>query len=108
MLLGLLPNRFERQVQVSRFQDFEPRCGHSNSLSRAIHALVAAGLGQLDLAALYFREAAAIDLEDTTAGIAGGVRIVALGGLWQAAILRFRLLGPAVPRGSHAPSDRQA
>ena len=41
------------------------------------------------LAERYFRETAATDLEDTTAGIAGGVRIAALGGLWQAAVLGF-------------------
>lgn len=89
MLLALLPERFERSVQAANFSYYEPRCGHGSSLSRSMHALVAARLGQLEVAERYFRETAATDLDDTTGGVAGGVRIAALGGLWQAAVLGF-------------------
>jgi trehalose/maltose hydrolase-like predicted phosphorylase len=88
-LLALLPERFGRDIQAANFDYYEPRCGHGSSLSRSMHALVAARLGRLGPAERYFREAAAIDLEDTSGGVAGGVRIAALGGLWQAAVLGF-------------------
>jgi trehalose/maltose hydrolase-like predicted phosphorylase len=89
MLLALLPDRFEPAAQAANFHYYEPRCGHGSSLSRAMHALVAARIGELDLAERYFRETAAIDLEDTTGTEDVGVHIAALGGLWQAAILGF-------------------
>ena len=68
---------------------YEPRCGHGSSLSRGMHALVAARLGEMDLATRYFQETAATDLADTSNGSAGGVHIAALGGLWQAAVFGF-------------------
>jgi trehalose/maltose hydrolase-like predicted phosphorylase len=93
MLQALLPERLDSRAHATNFRYYEPRCGHGSSLSRAMHAIVAARLGDLQTAERYFRETAATDLEDTTAGIAGGVRIAALGGLWQAAILGFAGLG---------------
>ena len=71
------------------FRYYEPRCGHGSSLSRSMHAIVAARLGDVALAEQYFHETAATDLSDTRGGSAGGVRIAALGGLWQAAVFGF-------------------
>jgi kojibiose phosphorylase len=65
---------------------YEPRCDHASSLSPAIHALVAARLGKLDLARRYVDRAAAIDLEDTMGNTALGVHVGADGGLWQAVV----------------------
>jgi trehalose/maltose hydrolase-like predicted phosphorylase len=88
-LFAMLPDAYDAQVQATNFRYYEPRCGHGSSLSRGLHALVAARLGDVALAERYFRETAAIDLADTTSGSAGGVHIAALGGLWQAAIFGF-------------------
>jgi trehalose/maltose hydrolase-like predicted phosphorylase len=93
MLQALLPGRLDVRAHATNFHYYEPRCGHGSSLSRAMHAIVAARLGELQVAERYFGETAATDLNDVTAGIAGGVRIAALGGLWQAAILGFAGLG---------------
>ena len=54
-----------------------------------MHALVAARLGETELAARYFQETAATDLADASDSSAGGVHIAALGGLWQAAVFGF-------------------
>ena len=88
-LFAMLLDAYDEQVQATNFRYYEPRCGHGSSLSRGLHALVAARLGDVALAERYFRETAAIDLADTTSGSAGGVHIAALGGLWQAAIFGF-------------------
>jgi trehalose/maltose hydrolase-like predicted phosphorylase len=115
MLIALLPDRFDRRVREANFRFYEPRCGHGSSLSRGTHALVAARLGDVDLAERYFRETAAIDLEDTTGTGAGGVHMAALGGLWQAAVFGFAGLGlredglgldPRLPAGWTALSFR--
>jgi trehalose/maltose hydrolase-like predicted phosphorylase len=89
MLLALLWERFPPAVREANFRYYEPRTGHGSSLSPAIHALVAARLGDLPLAERFFAQAAAIDLDDTIGNAAGGVHIGTLGGLWQAAVLGF-------------------
>jgi len=88
-LLGLLPEEHSPAVQALNFAHYEPRCGHGSSLSRVMHALVAARLGDTDLALLYFHESATIDLSDGAGGSSGGVHIATLGGLWQVAVLGF-------------------
>ncbi len=89
MLLALLPEQFDRPTREANFNFYEPRCGHGSSLSRGMHALVAARLGRMGPAERYFLDTAAIDLEDTTGTGAGGVHMAALGGLWQAAVFGF-------------------
>ncbi len=88
-LLALLPERFDRSTIVENFRYYEPRCGHGSSLSHALHAVVAARIGEMDLACRSFLATAAIDLGPTTVASAGGVRIAAQGGLWMAAVLGF-------------------
>jgi trehalose/maltose hydrolase-like predicted phosphorylase len=88
-LLALLPEEFDTRDRLANFRFYERRCGHGSSLSRGMHALVAARLGEMDLAARYFQETAATDLADTSNGSAGGIHIAALGGLWQAALFGF-------------------
>jgi trehalose/maltose hydrolase-like predicted phosphorylase len=88
-LLGLLPEEFARESGAENYRYYEPRCSHGSSLSRAMHALVAARLGHSEMALRYFHQTAAIDLTDTHAAIAGGVHIAALGGIWLTAVFGF-------------------
>ena len=88
-LLGLLPEAFNAADQRANFDYSAPKCAHDSSLSRVMHALVAARLGDSALALRYFRDSAAIDLTDSAGGSAGGVHIATLGGLWQVAVLGF-------------------
>ena len=46
MLVHLLWERMPPEVRKANFEYYEPRCGHGSSLSPAIHALVAARLGE--------------------------------------------------------------
>ena len=73
----------------ANFDYYAPRCAHGSSLSRAMHAIVAARLGGTGDAARYFADSTALDLSDAAAGASGGVHIAALGGLWQAAVFGF-------------------
>ena len=77
--------------------------------------MVAARLGKLELAERYFRDTAATDLEDNAGASAGGIRIAALGALWQAAMFGFVGLmpqpdglafNPHLPRGWRTVSCR--
>ena len=107
-LLGLLPEEFDQPTIAANFRYYEPRCAHDSSLSRSMHALIAARLGDTELALRYFRESAAIDLADTAGGSAGGIHIAALGGLWQVVILGFAGLswqGDALSFEPQLPAD---
>lgn len=84
---ALLWDDFPRPVHQANFRYYEPRTGHGSSLSPALHALVAARLGDDVLFDRFFRQAADIDLADNMGNAAGGIHIAALGGLWQAAVL---------------------
>ena len=88
-LLGLLPEEFAGDTATANFRYYEPRCGHGSSLSPAMHGLVAARLGDTEMALRFFRQTAAIDLADTHVAIDGGVHIAALGGVWMMAVFGF-------------------
>jgi len=88
-LLGLLPQEFAGDTKSANFRYYEPRCSHGSSLSPAMHGLVAARLGDTEMARRFFRQTAAIDLADTHAATDGGVHIAALGGIWMLAVFGF-------------------
>ena len=89
MLLALLWDRFSPAVRAANFDYYAPRCSQGSSLSPAMHALVAARLGAVDVAQRYFGDAVAVDLGDTMGNAAQGVHIATLGGLWQAVVFGF-------------------
>lgn len=110
-LLGLLPLDFSPEVHVANFDYYEPRCGHGSSLSRGMHALVAARLGRMEMAMRHFRETAATDITDTAMGSAGGIHIASMGALWQAAVLGFAgltLRDDGLEFDPHMPDEWQA
>ncbi len=88
-LLGLLPETFAGKTGAANFRYYEPRCSHGSSLSPAMHGLVAARLGDTEMALRFFRQTAAFDLADTRAATDGGIHIAALGGLWMVAVFGF-------------------
>jgi trehalose/maltose hydrolase-like predicted phosphorylase len=87
-LMALLPEEFPNRTAEKNFRHYEPLCAHGSSLSAGMHALVAARLGDTEMAMAYLREAAATDL-DLDPNSAGGVRIAGLGAIWQAVVRGF-------------------
>jgi trehalose/maltose hydrolase-like predicted phosphorylase len=87
-LMALLPEAFPGGMAETNFRHYEPRTAHGSSLSAGMHALVAARLGEADMALRFLHKAAAADLEDDP-NSAGGIRIAGLGGVWQAVVLGF-------------------
>src|SRR5690242_19420271 len=109
-LLAMLPDECDAEARLVNFQFYAKRCAHGSSLSKGMHALVAAQLGDMDNALRYFRETAAIDLHGASDSVAGGVHIAALGGLWQAAAFGFAgvsLRGKALGINPHLPAGWQ-
>lgn len=86
MLLHLLASEFDHETLEANFRYYEPRTGHGSSLSPAIHALVAARLGDDALAEHYFNQSIRIDLGNQIGNAAGGIHAGTYGGLWQAVV----------------------
>ena len=106
-LLALLPEEFGGDTGATNFRYYEPRCGHGSSLSTAMHGLVAARLGDTEMALDYFHRTAAIDLADTKVAIGGGIHIAAQGGLWMMSVLGFAglsLRSDGVALAPHLPA----
>jgi trehalose/maltose hydrolase-like predicted phosphorylase len=99
MLLALLWDHYPPEVREANFRYYESRCGQGSSLGPAMHALVAARLGDVRSAERYLQQTAAVDLDDAMGNVGEGVHIAALGGLWQAAVFGFAglILGPDGP-----------
>jgi trehalose/maltose hydrolase-like predicted phosphorylase len=106
-LLALLPEEFEGETAAKNFCYYSARCSHGSSLSPAMHGLVAARLGDAEMALSFFRQTADIDLSTTRVGSAGGVHIAALGGIWMLAVLGLAglsLRGDGVSVDPHLPT----
>ena len=89
MAMYVLGDSLPAEVAAANFHYYEPRTGHGSSLSPAIHALMAARLGDMALAQRYLRQSAEIDLRNNMGNASGGVHAAALGGLWQAMVFGF-------------------
>jgi trehalose/maltose hydrolase-like predicted phosphorylase/beta-phosphoglucomutase-like phosphatase (HAD superfamily) len=85
-LIALLPEEFSGTRAEVNFRYYEPRCSHGSSLSPAMHALVAARIGDTDMALRYLHAIADTDPDPNSAG---GVRIAGLGGVWQSVVMGF-------------------
>ncbi|MGH2708019.1 MAG: glycosyl hydrolase family 65 protein, partial [Actinomycetota bacterium] len=94
MLAHMLPEVVPAEVAAANYRFYEPRTSHGSSLSPAIHAGVAARIGDLKEAVDLFRMAGGIDLDDRMGNSHQGLHLATMGGLWQAAVLGFGGLRP--------------
>ena len=99
----LLWNEISPDARAANFRYYDARTGHGSSLSPAMHALIAARIGEYRLAGHYLKQAAEIDLCNNMGNAAGGVHAAALGGLWQAFVFGFGGLETRANEVSFAP-----
>jgi alpha,alpha-trehalose phosphorylase len=99
---------FTEEQKSRNFDYYEQLTVRDSSLSACTQAVMAAEVGQLDLACDYLGEAALIDLDDLEHNTRDGVHIASLAGTWFALIaglagLRHRdgtvALAPRLPEG---------
>jgi alpha,alpha-trehalose phosphorylase len=78
------------EAQIRRdFAYYEALTVHDSSLSASIHAIVAAEVGELELAERYFARTAFVDLHDANGNTSDGVHLAALAGAWLVAVAGF-------------------
>ncbi len=108
LAMQLRPDAFTAEQKARNFDYYEGLTVRDSSLSAATQAVIAAEVGQLELAHDYLAEAALIDLEDSERNVRDGLHLAALAGAWTAAVGGFGGLrnesgqlafGPRLPEG---------
>jgi len=91
MIFHLFPEEFSLEILRKNWEYYEPRTDHAfgSSLGPAIHAALAARLGEVQKAYEFFRLAAFIDLDDLRGNTKDGIHLASAGGLWQALVFGF-------------------
>jgi alpha,alpha-trehalose phosphorylase len=80
---------FTAEEKARNFAYYEPLTVRDSSLSACTQSVVAAEVGQLDLAHDYLAEAALMDLRDVEHNTADGVHMASLAGAWMALVAGF-------------------
>ncbi len=86
LAMQLFPDFFGDEQKARNFAYYEQRTVRDSSLSACSQAVIAAEVGQLDLAYDYLAETALLDLADLRHDTRNGLHIAALAGAWIALV----------------------
>ncbi|QPS71638.1 glycoside hydrolase family 65 protein [Lactococcus garvieae] len=89
MLFYLMPYLFDEETMKKNLYYYEDKTIHDSSLSKAIHAIVAARIGEADWAYDMFQSACAIDLNDMPHKSDDGIHAASQGAIWLATVFGF-------------------
>jgi len=90
-LFSLFGSDFNQQTWQVNWDTYHPITDHSygSSLGPAVHARLAARLGDAATAYEHFMRAARADLADVRGNVKDGIHAASAGGLWQAVVFGF-------------------
>jgi alpha,alpha-trehalose phosphorylase len=86
MAMFLLPEKFSPDLKRANFAYYDPLTTGDSSLSACVQAIVAAEIGEEELAMRYFRAALFTDLADLHRNTTDGVHLASAGGVWMALV----------------------
>jgi alpha,alpha-trehalose phosphorylase len=89
LAMYLRSEAFTAEEKAANFAYYEPLTVRDSSLSACTQAVLAAEVGQLDLAHDYLAEAALMDLRDVEHNTSDGVHMASLAGAWLALVAGF-------------------
>jgi alpha,alpha-trehalose phosphorylase len=89
LALHVCGDSFSDDQKARDFAYYEALTVRDSSLSACTQAVIAAEVGQLELAYDYFGEAALMDLHDLEHNTADGMHVASLAGAWSAAVAGF-------------------
>jgi alpha,alpha-trehalose phosphorylase len=103
MAMYMCGDAFTAEQKARNFDYYEPLTVRDSSLSACTQAVMAAEVGQLDLAFDYLGEAALMDLRDLEHNTRDGIHLASLAGTWLALVSGFGGLRDADGTFSFAP-----
>ncbi|MFW5904951.1 MAG: glycosyl hydrolase family 65 protein, partial [bacterium] len=86
MAMFLLGEEFSPELKRANFEYYDPLTTGDSSLSACVQAIMAADIGEADLAMLYFRKALFTDLADLHGNTTDGIHLASAGGVWMTLI----------------------
>jgi alpha,alpha-trehalose phosphorylase len=89
LAMYMRPDAFTPEQKARNFAYYEPLTVRDSSLSACTQSVMAAEVGQLDLARDYLAEAALMDLRDVEHNTSDGVHMASLAGAWIALVAGF-------------------
>ncbi len=89
LAMQLRSDAFTPEQKAHNFAYYEPLTVRDSSLSASTQAVLAAEVGQLDLAYDYLGEAAFVDLHDLHNNVKDGLHMASLAGAWTALVAGF-------------------
>jgi alpha,alpha-trehalose phosphorylase len=89
LAMHLRTDAFTAEQKARNFAYYEPLTVRDSSLSACTQAVIAAEVGQLDLAHDYLAEAALMDLRDVEHNTSDGLHMASLAGAWMALVAGF-------------------
>ena len=89
LAMHLRGDAFSADAKARNFAYYEALTVRDSSLSACTQAVIAAEIGQLELAYDYFAEAALMDLDDLEHDTRDGLHIASLSGVWIVAVAGF-------------------
>jgi alpha,alpha-trehalose phosphorylase len=89
LAMHLCSQAFTLEQKIDNFAYYEPLTVRDSSLSSCTQAVLAAEVGQLQLAYDYLGEAALVDLHDLHHNVQDGVHMASLAGAWTALVAGF-------------------
>jgi alpha,alpha-trehalose phosphorylase len=89
LAMYLRSDSFTPEQKARNFAYYEPLTVRDSSLSACTQSVIAAEVGQVDLAHDYLAEAALMDLRDVEHNTSDGVHMVSLAGAWMALVAGF-------------------
>ena len=89
MAMFLCGDAFTAEQKARNFAYYEALTVRDSSLSACIQSIMAAEVGQLQLAYDYFSESVLMDLHDLAHNVQDGVHIASLAGSWMALVMGF-------------------
>ncbi len=85
----LVPEELHSESLSDNLDFYLNRTAHGSSLSPGVHAALLAQVGRVDEAVDMLRLACAIDIDDLTGTVGGGLHIANFGAIWQAIVKGF-------------------
>lgn len=82
LAMYLLSDKFTMEEKKENYAYYEPLTTHDSSLSECIHGIVAAEIGNNEIAYKYFEDTVKTDLYDNHNNVKDGVHIAAMAGSW--------------------------
>lgn len=80
---------FTLEQKKANFEYYEPRCSHESSLSPAIHSIMAAEIGNFNMAEKYMSHSSRLDLDDYNRNTHQGLHVTSMAASWMNIVYGF-------------------